>query len=175
MSASIVVTLTGPDRVGIVEQVAEALLGVQGNVENSRMARLGGDFALIMLVSLPSADLALIDRAFEGLAEQGYQISIRATEAAADSYAGWPRYRIEVVGADHEGIVREIARGLARQGINIESAETSTASAPTTGQPLFSMSAVVLVPPSLDEAEWMAALAEAGADANVDVEATLAE
>jgi glycine cleavage system transcriptional repressor len=175
MGASLVLTLTGPDRVGVVEQVAEAILGLQGNVENSRMARLGGEFAVIMLVSLPAEKVALVEDAFAGLTDQGYRLSTGTTEATADPYEAWPRYRVEVTGADHEGIVREIARGLSRQGITIESAETSTASAPTTGQPLFAMTAAVRVPPGLAESEWMDDLAQAGADANVDIEVALAE
>ena len=54
MRTDIVMTLTGPDRVGIVEELTEALLGVRANVETSRMARLGGEFAVLMLVSVPS-------------------------------------------------------------------------------------------------------------------------
>jgi len=175
MAASIVLTLTGPDRVGIVEEVTQALLALQGNVEGSRMARLGGEFAVLMLVSLPSERVAEMDGAFAKLVAEGYRISTSTTEEAADKYAGWLPYRVSVTGADHEGIVHEIARGLSQQGISIESAETSTAAASTTGQPLFSMNALVLVPPQLDEASWMEALAEAGADANVDIEVSLAE
>jgi glycine cleavage system transcriptional repressor len=175
MGASIVLTLTGPDRVGIVEEVTQALLEVQGNVESSRMARLGGEFAVLMLVSMPADRFSELDGAFSKLVSDGYRVSTTETNARANEFADWLRYRVEVAGADHEGIVYEIARGLAQKGINIESAETTTASAPTTGQALFSMSALVLVPPQLAEAEWMGALAEAGADANVDIEACLAE
>ncbi len=48
--------------------------------------------------------------------------------------------------------------------------DTGTVEAPVSGAPLFSMTALVLVPPSLAEDEWMAALAEAGDQANVDIE-----
>ncbi len=53
MRTDIVFTLTGTDRIGIVEEVTGVLLGLEGNVETSRMVRLGGEFALLMLVSLP--------------------------------------------------------------------------------------------------------------------------
>ena len=175
MNTSIVLTLTGPDRVGIVEDVAEALLGLGANVENSRMARLGGEFAILMLVSLPSERAGEVERALGHLASAGYKVTTSETSTASDAFAGWSRYRVDVSGADHEGIVREIAAGLSQRGINIESAETGTTSAATTGVTLFTMSAVVLVPPSLVEEEWMAALAEAGADANVDIEVSIDE
>jgi len=53
MKRNLVLTLTGPDRIGIVEKVTGLLLERGGNVETSRMARLGGEFAVLMLVSLP--------------------------------------------------------------------------------------------------------------------------
>jgi len=172
MATSIVFTLTGPDRVGIVEEVTEVFLGLDGNVETSRMARLGGEFAIIMLVSLPAEKSAGIAAAFGHLVDQGYKVTAGITDdSASEVYAGWVPYRIEVQGADHEGIVHEIAAGLSRLGINIESAETTTSRAPISGTPLFSMVATVLVPPTLSEIDWIAQLDEAGHKANVDVEA----
>ena len=75
-----------------------------------------------------------------------------------------------MIGADHEGIVHEIAQGLSGQGISIESMETGVAEAPVSGTPLFSMTALVVVPPHLGESEWIGVLAEAGNQANVDIE-----
>ena len=50
---NVVFTLTGTDRIGLVDDITELLLALDGNVETSRMARLGGEFAVLMLVSLP--------------------------------------------------------------------------------------------------------------------------
>jgi len=55
MAKDIVLTLTGRDRVGIVEEVTGVLLGLGANVGTSRMTRLGGEFAILSLVSLPSS------------------------------------------------------------------------------------------------------------------------
>jgi len=170
MSIQIVFTLTGPDRVGIVETVTRALLQVGGNVETSRMARLGGEFAILMLVSIPSERLEGIDQAFAELSAQGYRIAVSRTEPErVTSHADWPVYQIDVRGADHEGIVHEIARGLSKCGINIESMETHTTPAPMSGIPLFSMSVQVAVPPQLAEEEWRSALSEAAQHSGVDV------
>ncbi|MBE0418128.1 MAG: transcriptional regulator [Coriobacteriia bacterium] len=170
MRTDIVFTLTGPDRVGIVEEVTMVMLGLGGNVETSRMTRLGGEFAILMLVALPAARAAEVDAAFEGLAAQGYQVTVSTTDrAAAEVHRGWLRYQIEVHGADHEGIIHEIALGLSRRGIDIESADTGTTRAPVSGTPLFSMTALVAVPPDLAEAEWTEELREAGYQANVGI------
>ena len=49
MRKNIVFTLTGSDKIGIVEEVTKVFLDHNGNVETSRMARLGGEFAILML------------------------------------------------------------------------------------------------------------------------------
>jgi glycine cleavage system transcriptional repressor len=170
MRTDIVLTLTGPDRVGIVEEVTAALLGVGGNVESGRMARLGGEFAVLMLVSVPADDVDGLDAAFATLTGHGYTMAYRRSQPAAPAaHAGWPAYRVDVEGADHEGIIHEIAHGLSARGIQIESAETTTSPASLSGTTLFSMTALVLVPPALAEADWQAELTEAGHRSNVDV------
>ncbi len=170
MRTDIVFTLTGPDRVGIVEEVTGVLLDLGGNVGAGRMARLGGEFAMLMLVSLPSERLVDIDRALSQLTDNGYKSTVSdARPAPATPPAENTPFRIEVRGADHEGIIHEITRQLAARGINIESAETGTVEAPVTGVPLFFMTATVHVPPGLDETEWAGALEEAARHAGVDV------
>jgi len=174
MRTDIVFTLSGPDRVGIVEEVTGVLLGLGGNVDTGRMARLGGEFAIIMLVSLPDERGADIESAFEHLAAQGYRVTAaRAKRAAAEQQQTRP-YRVELEGADHEGIVHEIALGLSQRGINIESAETGTTRASESGAPLFWMEALVAVPESLDEDHWIPELIDAGDELNVDITVTRA-
>jgi glycine cleavage system transcriptional repressor len=173
VSIDIILTLTGPDRVGIVEEVTSALLDLGGNVEASRMARLGGEFAILSLVSLPEDGAARVDAALAPLVAQGYRLTVGpAAAGAAPARAGWAAYRIEVAGADHEGIIHDVAAGLARRGITIESAETATSAAAVSGLPLFSMVALVLVPPAASDDDWRADLTEAASRSNVDITAT---
>lgn len=175
MSTDIVLTLTGPDRVGIVDEVTKMLLELGGNVETSRMMRLGGEFAILMLVSLPAEAVERLDDSVAHLGEAGYTVTTVPTRAVREPYRGWKQYRIEVTGADHEGIVHQIAHGLSQRGISIESAETETRQAPVSAAPLFSMSALVVVPPELAGADWREELAEAANRANVDVSVTEVE
>ncbi len=170
MVTNIVFTLTGPDRIGLVEQVTRLMLGLDGNVETSRAVRLGGEFAILMLVTLPAENAADLDATFAGLVSEGYRVTLGETEDSYEaSHRGWIPYRIEVRGADHEGIIHDITRGLSQRGINIESMDTGTSEASVSGTPLFHMTALVVVPPELPESEWIAQLQEAAADANVDV------
>jgi glycine cleavage system transcriptional repressor len=169
MRSQIVLTLTGSDRIGLVEEVTRRLLDIDANVETSRMARLGGVFAMLMLVSLPTAKVPGLDDVLAALRSEGFAVQAnRTAEATPDARADQLPYQIEVIGADDEGIIHRIARELARRGINIESLDTGTSPAPTTGATLFSMKALVVAPRALDGA-WRAELESIGAAMNVDV------
>lgn len=170
MRQQLVLTLTGADRIGIVESVTGLLVARGGNVEISRMARLGGEFAILMLMSLPTAQIKALEADLDQLAAQGYKVTTsEARTEDIEEHAGWLAYRIEVEGADHEGIIQEVARYLARRGINIESADSETTPAPISGVPLFTMSAEVTVPPNLSEPDWQAGLHELGGHLNLEI------
>jgi glycine cleavage system transcriptional repressor len=170
MQTNFVLTLTGPDRIGIVEEVTGMLLGRGGNVETSRMARLGGEFAVLMLVSMPEVPPSGLDEGLRALTDRGYKVTMTPAEAAyAEAHPGWLPYRIEVKGADHEGIIHEVARYLSGRGISIESADSESAPAPTSGVPLFSMTARVVVPPGLAGQGWESGLEEIGGRMNLDI------
>jgi glycine cleavage system transcriptional repressor len=171
-----VLTLSGPDRIGIVDEVTGLLLERGGNVETSRMARLGGEFAVLMLVSMPQEQFANLEHGLARLIAQGYKVTTaRADRTYAEAHAGWSHHRIEVRGADHEGIIHEVARYLARFGINIESMDSETTAAPHSGVPLFTMTARVAVPPELSGRDWEAGLEEVGGRLNLEVEVSAAE
>lgn len=174
MQTDIVLTFTGHDRVGIVEAVTKILVNQSGNVKSSRMARLGGEFAMLMLVSLPGQAFDSLEQDFTPLRDEGYHILLlRTADSHAEKFKGWLPYEIEVLGADHEGIIHEIASHLSRQGINIETMDTGTTRAPMSGTPLFSMKAIVLVPPQLPFQKWSESLDEIGDRLNVNIKVGL--
>jgi glycine cleavage system transcriptional repressor len=173
MRKSLVLTLTGPDRVGLVDYITKLLLTYNGNVESSRMARLGGEFAVLMLVSAPEAEFEAMREGVRGLRDEGFKITTRETQrGVSQKFAGWLPYRVAVYGADHEGIIHNITHHLAEKGINIESMETGMTPAPWSGTMLFTMNGVVLAPPTLSGTEWREDLAEIGDNLNVDIEVT---
>lgn len=170
MQKTFVLTLTGPDRIGFVDEVAGLVLDRDGNVETSRMARLGGEFAILMLVALPAGQFAGLESDLEKLVARGYKVTTTPVEQSyAEAHPGWLPYRLEVQGADHEGIIHEIAHYLSEQGINIEGMDSECAPAPTSGVPLFAMIARVVVPPNLTEKGWEAGLEEIGERMNLDI------
>jgi len=169
MLKNIVLTLTGRDKIGIVGNVTSVIVKRNGNVESSRMTRLGGEFAMLMLITLPDKEFKNLDLDFQQLRADGYQVTLLQTEDDSKKYAGWLPYEIEVTGADQEGIIYDISNHLAAQGINIENMDTSSTPAPMSGTPLFMMKGIVLVPPKLTFHVWSDALEEIGDKLNVSV------
>ena len=171
MPRQLIITITGPDRIGFVESVTKLLLNHGVNVEKSRMVRLGGDFAMMMLVTVPNAELGGVIGTVMGLEAHGFQVFTRETATADGSnYAGWLPFRIQVSGADHEGIIHKITSYLAEQGVNIETLSTGADHAPMSGTPLFTMDALVLAPPKRSLAALRAELEGVGDRLNVDIE-----
>jgi len=167
---TIVFTLTGTDRVGIVDEVTQLLLDCGGNIETSRMARLGGEFAILVLVSLSTDRLGVLETAILRLVAEGYKVTATPTVPKnAGVHTGWLPYQVDLKGADHEGIIHEIAHTLSGCGITIESMDTGTAPAPNSGAALFTMTALIAVPPNLSDRRWETTLAEAAHRLDVEI------
>ena len=146
MRTSLVLTVIGDDKPGIVERVADLALSAGANWEESRMARLAGKFAGLLRVSVDEAHADALVRALHALDSSGLRIVVERT--GEPTAAAARTLRLDLVGNDRAGIVRDISRALARQGVNIEELETDVTSAPMTGEPLFRARAHLRVPPS---------------------------
>jgi glycine cleavage system transcriptional repressor len=170
MPKRFVITLTGTDRIGLVEHVTELILECGGDVQASRMARLGGEFAMLMLVSIPDANTESLSRNMENLVRENFKVSVTETEGdVIAAHKDWLPYIIKVRGANHEGIIHEIAEHLSEQGINIESIDTNVLPEPMSGAPLFTMEAIVMVPPDLPKHTWQDELEEVADRLNVEL------
>lgn len=174
MPKRFVLTLTGSDQIGIVEHVTELILECGGDVQASRMARLGGEFAMLLLISIPDTEADNLSNKAEKLSGEGFKVTFTETDwGVAAQRKDWLPYQIEVSGANHEGIIHEIAEHLSEQGINIESIETNVVPAPMSGAPLFTMDAVIVVPPGLPKSKWQDDLEEVADQLNVELEVSL--
>lgn len=168
MQTQIVLTLIGPDRPGLVEALSDEVARVGGNWEQSRMARLADQFAGILRVSLPSARVADLTNALRTLERHGLRIVVESSQAPSA-----PRettaMRLEVVGNDRAGIVRDISRALAQRSVNVDELETTCEEAPMGGGQLFRARALLHVPRALTVAQLRGALEEIADDLMVDV------
>ena len=167
----LVVTAIGRDRRGTVEKITDVVVEHHANIEESKMARLGGEFAVIMLLSLSDKNQDKIITSFDSLQTHGLMITCRVTDfSRLQKFIGYVPYEISVVGADHEGIVNQIARYLASEQINIEEMDTIVTRAPNTGTPLFAMSARVQAPPKLSLGQLRNKLEKLGEELDVDID-----
>lgn len=170
----LVVTIVGPDRRGIVEKITAIMLKYAANIEESKMARLGGEFAVIMLLSLPGDKEEVLLSSLDNLKEHELTIISRPTNLSRlERFAGYVPYEISVIGADHEGIVHNVAQYITSERMNIETLDTRVSKAPISGTPLFSMHAIVQAPPELTLPKLRQKLAEVGDDLGVDIEVKL--
>jgi glycine cleavage system transcriptional repressor len=170
----LVVTTVGPDRRGIVEKISEVIVSHRANIEESRMARLGGEFAVIMLLSLPGEAEEKLLNSLESLKEFNLTVISRPTNLSRlEKFQGFVPFEISVIGADHEGIVHRVARYLSSQKIQVETMDTHVGRAPTTGTPIFSMHATIQAPPELTLPELRHKLTELGDELGADIEVRL--
>jgi glycine cleavage system transcriptional repressor len=142
----LVVSALGRDQPGIVKALSQAVLDCGCNISDSRMAVLGSEFALIMLLSGTWNAVAKIEDLLPRLQDKlGLVITSRRTEARQAPPNIIP-YAVEVVAMDHPGIVHDIANFFAERGINVEELYTSSYQAPHTGTPMFSLHMTVGIP-----------------------------
>jgi glycine cleavage system transcriptional repressor len=171
MQKHLVVTVSGQDHPGIVNYISKLVLEYHGNVEGSRMARLGGEFAILMMVSVQEEKFDALCDGMNQLQKEDYQVTMHETERGTSSkYNGWLPYQVEVTGADHEGIIHDLSRYLTEHKINIETMDTDVIKAPMSGTPLFKMVALIVVPPELSYSELKDAMAHIGDTLGVDTE-----
>ncbi len=142
----LVITAAGEDQVGLVERFSSKVNESGCNIEQSRMVVLGGQFAILVLVSGAWNALSKLESQLEPLGEQlGLSIVVKRTRARELSQPVLP-YHVEVVALDHPGIVHNLAKFFSRFGINIEELSTDTYPAPHTGTQMFSVQMEVGVP-----------------------------
>jgi glycine cleavage system regulatory protein len=163
-------TIIGKDRTGLVESVARLVAEHGGNWLESRMCRLGGEFAGILRVHVPAERRAALEQALAGLSD--LTVVVRADESTGAS-ADRQLASLEVLGQDRPGIVREVSRALAERGVNVEELITERTSAPMSGEPLFQARARLLLPAGVTVSALRQSLEQA--ITGLMVEVTLAE
>src|SRR5262245_19813352 len=119
MNRSLVMTVIGQDRPGLVDSVASLVAEHGGNWLESRMSRLGGQFAGILRVEVPPERERSLMAALEGLAARGLTVVVHPDQAEPGRQT--ERLSVlEILGQDRPGIVRQISHALADFGINVE-------------------------------------------------------
>ncbi|TWT85682.1 hypothetical protein Pla123a_04890 [Posidoniimonas polymericola] len=167
-AASLVLTIIGADRPGLVESIAQTVADHEGNWLESRMAHLAGQFAGILRVEIAADRAESLTAALKSLTDAGLESVVLTDVSPAAEYAT-PVVLLDLVGQDRPGIVRQISRVLAASGVNVEELSTQRTSAPNTGQMLFQAKARLRMPPGLSQQQLRDSLEGVAGDLMVDV------
>ena len=168
MNKSLVVTVTGKDRAGLLESLARLIADSGGNWLESRMCRLGGDFAGILRASVPENTEKSLISALQGMHSPELNLVIGRDETAPQT--GMTQMAIlNLVGQDRPGIIYHISSALARQNINVEELETECSSAPMSGEMIFRATARLQLPQTCQVSKLKKELEELGSELMVDI------
>lgn len=146
---SLIVTLVGPDRPGVVSAVSDKASAHDANWTDSVLAEFAGQFAGIVHLQVAEDRRKDLIAALRSLESPDLHIVVAAADADAKS-AQVRRVRLELVGHDRPGIIRSISGQLARHGVNIEKMKTHIASGAMSGEQMFHLNAQLTVPAGLD-------------------------
>ena len=168
MQVPLVMTVIGHDRPGLVDRVASLVAEHGGNWLESRMCRLGGEFAGILRVHVPAESEGPLRSALAGLSAHGLTVVLQSDREPPP--VGIRKLAsLEIVGQDRPGIVRQISRALAGQGINVEELSTECVSAPMSGETLFKARAKLSIPDACDVGGVRGDLEKIAGDLLVDI------
>lgn len=146
MSISLVLTVLGDDRPGLVERLSTAISKHGGNWLQASMSHLAGKFAGIVCVAIDASHLDALKAELAALPDLRVTAEVSENPEAPASR----RLTLALVGHDRVGIVREVSQVLARHAVNVEELNTHTASAPMSAEILFHATAELTAAPTLD-------------------------
>lgn len=167
MSKSIVITLIGDDRPGIVESISRIIVEHGGEWVESRMANLSGKFTGLLRVNLP-------DDGCEAFADDlksktaGLQIMVEQVEQ--EKPIEGKGYRIDLIGQDRPGIVHTIAAALAANGATVDDMETEVMEASMSGEELFKATFSIRLGAEADADQLRQVLEQLANELIVDIE-----
>jgi glycine cleavage system transcriptional repressor len=140
-----VLTAIGPDRPGIVTEISSAIHESGANLEDSRMAVLAGDFALIVLFSGEPESIEAIRKKCTAIEKKiDFQITFKPPcgRKEADDYK---LYRFKATGVDQPGIVHTVSAILSEFDVNVVSLESRLSHAAFHGTSIFTFHAEIQV------------------------------
>jgi glycine cleavage system regulatory protein len=170
-TTTLVLTVIGDDRAGLVNSLSDVVAAHDGNWERSEMSELAGKFAGIVLVTVPDQQAAALVEALGALTQQGI-LDVRTEFGASGSPGSSRRITLDLIGTDRAGIVRDISRALAARGVSIETLRTGTRDAPMAGGTLFEAHATLEAPGELSLDDLRSALEALADELMVDIELT---
>ncbi len=163
---TLILTVVGSDRPGLVAAVADVIDAHGGNWENSQLAELAGMFAGVVQVSVAGDQEGALTNALQQM--DGLTVSVHAASDTAPAGAAQP-ISLQILGNDRPGIVREISTVLSAHQLSIDDMTTTTRDAAMAGGRLFEASVTAEVPASADLDALRADLEKMASEIQVDI------
>ena|SRR5881394_1613646 len=166
-----ILTAIGADRPALVDEVSEFIFQRGGNIEDSRMVNLRGQFAIMVLIGAPEPTIARLKSELWQLQQQSnLQIELRPASEARSASAQAIPYRLTATAIDQPGLVHRLSHLLRACDVNIESLETHLKPAPITGTPMFEMELIISIPKSTPIAKVKEQISATCGELNIDFE-----
>jgi glycine cleavage system transcriptional repressor len=161
---------SGKDRPGIVDDISTLLFERGANIEDSRMAVMGGCFSSMTLFSCTPEQAEAVTEGLADLRGLGLETYLHPAEDPTGSpvRAGLP-LKFEIISMDHPGIVQRVVRLLRKHDVNIESLDTQVTRAPLSGAPLFDLRLEAKVPAEGSIGEIKERLTRLAGEMNLDL------
>lgn len=170
MTTKLVISALGEDRPGIVDKLTNIIFDHALNIEDSRMTVLGGEFAILLLVSGEQSSINAFQAQLHEI-EQALNMSLLAkTTSESIKQDNTVPYSVDVAALDHPGIVRNIASFFSNRNINIVNLETERYAAPHTGSPMFSLHMTIGIPAGINIPKLRDAFMDVCDELNLDAE-----
>jgi len=167
MDSVLVLTISGRDRSGLVEQLAEVIAEHDGNWEHCRMAHLAGRFVGLLELTVPGDHQQDLELALRTIRDLDVMIASGESKAGTQPLR---QFNLEVVGSDQPGIVRDVFKALAAAEVNVEELSTRAYSAPASGGQLFEAKARLACHAEMDLEQLRGYLEKIAQDIMVDIQ-----
>lgn len=166
---TLVITVIGEDRPGLVSALSDAVAGHGGSWVRSQLSELAGTFAGIVTVEVPPDAVEPLEAALRGL-PGGLETRVRrlGDDPQRPAPEG-PVAHLDLVGHDQPGIVQQITGVLAAAGVSVERLQTAVVAAPQSGGDLFQARARLRAPAGTDLSRLRSALEDLAQELQVDV------
>ena len=172
MPTKLVISALGADRPGIVDELSNIIYSHALNVEDSRMSVLGGEFAILLLVSGEQSSVDALQAQLSDIEDSlKMRLLLKATTDLTATENTMP-YSVEVAALDHPGIVRNIASFFSNQNINIVNLQTESYSAPHTGSPMFALHMTIGISADTNISQLRETFMQVCDELNLDAELT---
>lgn len=165
---SLVISIMGKDKPGLVDALAKCIYKHQGNWQGSSFAHMAGMFTGFVEVHVAAEEKEALVTALDAISD----LSVQSVAVAASQESNTTKLTVDVMGNDKTGIVQELTSVLNQFNLNILTFASHCESAPNWGSLIFKAKAEIAVPEDFDDGALQDALEALANDLVVDISAT---